>query len=41
MVIRRELLLSLPEEALKFESPQHRIRWQTLQYLQKRHASEP
>ncbi|MCH2200617.1 MAG: hypothetical protein MK102_01495 [Fuerstiella sp.] len=41
MVIRRELLLTLPEEAPKFESPQHKIRWHTLQHLQKRHAIEP
>ncbi|MCH2210506.1 MAG: hypothetical protein MK110_04340 [Fuerstiella sp.] len=41
MVIRRKLLLCLPEAAPKFEHPQHRIRWQTLKHLQKRYTSEP
>ncbi len=41
MVIRRDLLLSLPEEAPKFESPNHAIRWQTLQQMQKACAAEP
>lgn len=41
MVIRRDLLLNLPEETPEFESPHHRIRWSTLQHLQRRHAEEP
>jgi len=38
MVIRRELLLNLPEEMPQFESPHHKVRWETLQHLQWRHA---
>ena len=41
MVIRRDLLLALPEEAPKFESPNHTIRWQTLQQMQKAYGAEP
>ena len=41
MVIRRDLLLELPADPPRFESPHHRIRWQTLTQLQARYASEP
>ena len=41
MVVRRELLLKLPDEPPAFESPHHSIRWQTLQHLQQRHRQEP
>ncbi len=41
MVVRRELLLNLPEEPPQFESPHHRIRWKTLQQLSQRQAKEP
>ncbi len=41
MVVRRDLLLNLPEEVPTFESPTHAVRWQTLQKLNLRHAREP
>lgn len=41
MVIRRDLLLNLPTETPQFESPHHKIRWATLQHLQRRYAKEP
>jgi hypothetical protein len=41
MVVRRDLLLHLPEETPTFESPTHAIRWKTLQQLNIRHKKEP
>jgi len=41
MVIRKDLLLQLPEETPKFESPNHAIRWRTLQQMQKALKAEP
>lgn len=41
MVIRKELLLNLPETQPSLESPNHAIRWRTLQQMQKIYASEP
>jgi len=40
MVIRRDLLMNLPEEIPQFESPHHKVRWETLQHLRRRHAKE-
>lgn len=40
MVIRKELLLNLPEEQPVFESPTHAIRWKTLQQIRKAYASD-
>jgi len=41
MVVRRDLLMNLPEEAPAFESPNHAIRWKTLKQLSLRHTKEP
>jgi len=41
MVIRKDVLLKLPEETPKFESPNHAIRWRTLQQMQKALKAEP
>jgi len=41
LVIRRDLLLNLPEETPAFESPTHSIRWKTLQQLHLRYQKEP
>ncbi|MEZ6059685.1 MAG: hypothetical protein R3C19_04920 [Planctomycetaceae bacterium] len=41
MVIRRDLLTNLPAEFPEFESPNHRIRWKTLQQLQTAYKSTP
>lgn len=41
MVIRRELLLNLPENQPALESPNHAIRWRTLHQMQKAYLSDP
>ena len=41
MVIRRDLLLSLPAEMPTLEKPHHAVRWKTLQLMQKRYATDP
>lgn len=41
MVIRKDVLLALPEEQPKLESPNHAVRWKTLQQMQKAYAIEP
>lgn len=41
MVVRRDLLESLPQEAPKFESSSHTTRWRTLQQLAKTWQVEP
>ncbi|QGJ72232.1 PH domain-containing protein [Planctomycetales bacterium 10988] len=41
MLIRKELLLTLPESAPSFERPQHATRWQTLKTMQKTYQSDP
>lgn len=41
MIIRKDQLLALPEEAPQFESPHHITRWQTLRIMQAKYASEP
>ena len=33
IVIQKDLLLALPKQAPKFESPNHRIRWETLMHM--------
>ncbi len=40
MVVRKDLLLGLPDEPPKFESPQHSIRWKTLHQMKKAATSE-
>ncbi len=41
MVIHRKLLLNLPEEMPQFESPHHKVRWETLLHLRRRYGTEP
>ncbi len=41
MVVRKDLLLNLPETQPALESPNHAIRWRTLQQMQKIYSSEP
>lgn len=41
MVIRKSLLQNLPKEAPKFEGPNHRTRWETLQSLAAEYAKNP
>ena len=41
LVTRRDILDHLPEETPKFESPHHRVRWQTLLCLAKARKLEP
>ena len=41
MVIRKDTLLNLPAEQPAFESPNHAIRWKTLQQMQKAWAADP
>jgi hypothetical protein len=41
MVIRKDVLLKLPEEAPAFESPNHSIRWRTLQAMKAMYVSDP
>lgn len=41
MLTRRSLLDSLPQDAPKFESPQHATRWRTLQQLAQTWRTEP
>lgn len=41
MLVRRDLLLKLPSEEPKYESPSHSTRWQTLQQLASRYNSSP
>jgi len=40
-VIRKDLLTNLPKETPAFESPQHRIRWETLMHLSLAYQKEP
>ena len=40
LVIRRDLLLNLPEETPAFDSPTHSIRWKTLQQLHLQYQAE-
>jgi hypothetical protein len=41
MVIRKETLINLPKDTPTFESPNHKIRWTTLQQMQKAYAADP
>lgn len=41
LVTRKDLLTSLPKEMPKLESPNHRVRWETLQNLAAAYAKEP
>ena len=40
MVIRKDRLLNLPKETPALESPNHTIRWTTLQQLQKAYLAD-
>lgn len=41
MVIRRDTLLNLPTEQPALESPNHAVRWKTLQQMQKKLMTDP
>jgi hypothetical protein len=41
MMVRKELLQSLPPETPRFESPTHAVRWETLQFLAKAYREQP
>ena len=41
MVMRKDALLNLPSEPPTLESPNHAIRWKTLQQMQKAYAVDP
>jgi hypothetical protein len=41
MVIRKDMLLNLPETQPTLESPSHQIRWKTLQQMQKAWTTDP
>jgi hypothetical protein len=41
MVIRKDTLINLPKDTPAFESPNHKIRWTTLQQMQKAYAADP
>lgn len=41
MVMRKDTLLNLPSEPPTLESPNHAIRWKTLQQMQKAYAVDP
>lgn len=41
LVVRKSLLTDLPKETPAFESPNHRIRWQTLQFMAQTWQKEP
>jgi len=41
MVVRKDLLLKLPSEMPKLESPNHKTRWGTLQAMAKAYAETP
>lgn len=41
MIIRKDQLLSLPQETPQFESPHHITRWETLRIMQAKYTSEP
>ncbi len=41
MVIRKDSLLNLPNEQPALESPNHSIRWKTLQQMQKTYLADP
>lgn len=41
MLVRRQLLETLPSEEPKYESPSHAIRWQTLQVMAQRWREDP
>ena len=41
MVMRKDALLNLPEEQPTLESPNHSIRWKTLQQMQKAYSVDP
>ena len=40
-VIRKDLLANLPKETPAFESPHHRVRWETLMHLAQAYQKEP
>ena len=41
MVIRKDSLINLPKEQPMLESPNHGIRWKTLQQMQKQYTADP
>ncbi|MCA9064342.1 MAG: hypothetical protein KDA96_14830 [Planctomycetaceae bacterium] len=41
MVVRKDVLSSLPKECPQLESPHHSIRWQTLRQMQQKLIQEP
>ncbi len=41
MVVRKDALINLPKEQPTLESPNHQIRWKTLQQMQKTYATDP
>lgn len=41
MVIRKDVLINLPEQAPALESSNHSIRWKTLQLMQKAYQADP
>lgn len=41
MVIQKQLLLSLPKQAPKFESPHHRVRWESLMHMAREFPKNP
>ena len=41
MVIRKDSLLNLPKEQPALESPNHAVRWATLQQMKKAYAADP
>ncbi|QDT66946.1 hypothetical protein [Calycomorphotria hydatis] len=41
MLIRKDLLLKLPEEAPEFEAPLHSTRWETLKIMAKEYETRP
>ena len=40
-ILRKDLLTNLRQETPTFESPNHRVRWETLMYLAKTYQKEP
>ncbi|MDA1230823.1 MAG: hypothetical protein O2856_08615 [Planctomycetota bacterium] len=40
MVIRKDMLVNLPKDQPALESPNHAIRWKTLQHMQKAYAAD-
>lgn len=41
LVVRKSLLLKLPKEPPKYESPSHVTRWETLQFMANAHVKTP